>query len=373
MHIAAEDRLAQFHKLKIKDIKCDTNESISVSFSLEKRLKSIFSHYCGQYVTLKAVIDGKEHRRPYSICSGVGEDELKIGIKVVVDGIFSNYLKNNIKIGDQLAVMPPEGNFIHKLNLKANNRYIAFAAGSGITPVLGILKSVLQGEPLSHFMLFYGNRNINSIMFKQELDDLKDKFPARFGVFHVLSREPMEKPLQSGHLDANKLQNIFDSLVNPRSIDAAYLCGPYSMIDTLVEALPEFGIRKQDIYFEHFTSKTEPFPIQSTKPSSQKSFQTNAINKDFSEVTIQLDGTTTTFLIDGNKETVLEGALTLRPEVPYACKAGMCCSCRAKVITGSVKMDVNYTLAAEEIKRGFVLACQSRPRSKKLVLDFDAR
>lgn len=357
-----------FHPLTIRDIRNETPECMSVSFHIPEELKEEFRFVSGQNVTLRSFIQGKEVRRSYSICSSPHENELRVAIKKVEDGFYSSYAHQYFKESQILEVLPPTGNFVLPLNKTNSKQYVAFVAGSGITPVISLLKTILREEPNSSFTLIYGNRNRASAIFREELLALKNDFPQRFQLINIFSREKMDAPLFEGRIDAVKCELIFKQIV-PLSADQEYLlCGPAQMIFSVRDWLLQKNVNERRIHFELFSSPAESFNeskkiAQDLKTSSQ----------DKSRVTIKLDGLSTDYMVPAKGPTILEFAIQAGADLPYACRAGVCATCRAKLVKGKVTMEENYALADEELEQGFILVCQSHPVSEKLIIDFDIR
>jgi ring-1,2-phenylacetyl-CoA epoxidase subunit PaaE len=354
-----------FHPLIIKDVRRETAECVSVAFDIPDNLKEQYLHKHGQYVTIKANINGEEIRRSYSVCSSPLENELRIAIKKVDDGIFSKYANESLKKGDVLEAMPPIGKFYTELNKAHKKSYVAFAAGSGITPILSIIKTTLLSEPDSQFTLVFGNRNRQSIIFKEELEGLKNKFIDRFRVIHILSREKMDAAINFGRIDKDKCSLLFDKAIDVDKTDEFFLCGPEEMIFAVKECLEGRGIDRKKIHFELFTTSTNKVTQASKKAASD--------NEVKSKITIKLDGSAFDFDLGFDSESILDAALKQGADLPYACKGGVCCTCRAKLVEGEVDMDLNYALEPEELEQGFILTCQSHPRTEKVVVDFDMK
>jgi ring-1,2-phenylacetyl-CoA epoxidase subunit PaaE len=353
-----------FHTLKIKSIKRETPDCVSVSFIIPEELKPVFRFEQGQNITLKKNIAGEEVRRSYSICTAPYENELRVAVKKVEKGKFSCYANEVLKEGDELEVLPPTGKFNCKLQAENKKQYLAFAAGSGITPVLSIIKTTLQTEPHSSFTLVFGNRSRSSIIFFEELEGLKNKYLQRFNFINILSREKTDAPINYGRIDHQKLTEL-NKLVHYKSVDEYFICGPETMIFCVKDFLEQLGIDKRKIHFELFgTPGEKKFTIQST------------VVKDIgpkSKITVKLDGRSFDFDLGVNSDTILDAALKQGADLPFACKGGVCCTCKAKLLQGEVKMDVNWGLEQEEIEQGFILTCQSHPSTEKVVVDFDIK
>lgn len=355
-----------FHKLRVKEIRKETDDCVSISFDIPPDLKESFSFQHGQNITVKKNISGQEARRSYSICSSPFENELRVAVKKVESGSFSTFANSILKPGDELEVLPPTGKFNTSLNPANKKKYLAFAAGSGITPVISIIKTTLQTEPGSSFTLVYGNRSRSSIIFFEELEGLKNKYMSRFNLIHVLSRERTDIPINYGHIDIEKLLEL-SRLLNYPSFDEIFICGPEAMIFSVKEYLEQKGIDKKKIHFELFTTPGQQQAI------SNKQYATAELNATKSKITIKLDGRSFDFDLGFNEEAILDGALKQGADLPYACKGGVCCTCKAKLLEGEVEMDVHWGLEDEEVKQGYILTCQSHPKTKRVVVDFDIK
>ncbi len=358
----------KFYSLKVKDVRPETADCISVSLEIPAELSETFRFAPGQYLTFRRHFNDAEIRRSYSICSSPKDGELRVAIKKVEEGKFSTFAHGALKTGDQLDVMPPMGNFISKKSEAKHKEYLAFAAGSGITPIMSIMKSVLEEEPGSSFTLIYGNRGKNSIIFREAIEALKNKYMLRLRVYHVLSREYMDIPLFSGRIDAAKCAEFCKTLIDIHNTDEAFICGPEDMILSVRQQLIDLGMPSGRVHIELFTSPDQPKASHEKWVSSHKSE-----GGPMSKVSITLDGNTFEMELGFNGETILDAALKSGADLPYACKGGVCCTCRAKVLEGEVEMEVNYGLEHDEIEKGYILTCQSHPRTERVVVDFDAR
>jgi ring-1,2-phenylacetyl-CoA epoxidase subunit PaaE len=313
---------------------------------------------------------GEEVRRSYSICSSPLESELRIAIKKVPGGVFSTWANEQLAPGHQMEVLPPSGRFITELQPGNRKHYLALAAGSGITPVLSHLKTTLGVEPESHFTLVYGNRNRLSIVFREELEALKNRYIGRFSLYHILSREEMDIPLYQGRIDVAKCAELCRRLIDLRSVDEVFLCGPEQMIFSVKDWLEGQGVERKKIHFELFHTLDGSATVQRREVTAGRP----AARRDqVSQVTVRLDGMSHSFDLPFEGSSVLEAALMEGVDLPFACKGGVCSTCRAKLIEGKVEMDQNYALEADELAAGFVLTCQSHPRSEKVVIDFDSK
>ena len=361
-----------FRKLAVADLRRETDDSVSVSFIVPENERDVFDFVPGQHLTLRAKIDGNDVRRCYSICSGVNDGEMRIAVKLVEGGVFSSFANNDLKCGDTLQVLPPDGRFVALLDDRRAHTYVAFAGGSGITPILAIMKSVLEVEPLSRFTLVYGNRDSVSIMFREALEDLKNRFTDRFSLLHVFSRELQDVELMNGRIDAEKCGVILGSLVNIDEVDGIFLCGPVGMRTEVSRTLLDYGFDEEKVHIEIFTAPRDGVAAQERRVCLAKINERRG-EATGSEVTVILDGIRTRLRLERCGESVLDAVHRLRPDVPYACKGGMCCTCRAHVVEGEVEMDNNYTLTPAELDQGFILTCQAHPVTDRLVLDYDAR
>lgn len=355
-----------FHSLLIKEVTKETRDCVSIAFDIPTELSQVFQYKQGQYLTLRANIQGSEVRRSYSICSSPLDNELRIAIKKTEQGVFSSFANQHLQKGDQLDVMPPIGKFFIELNPAQSKQYIGFAAGSGITPLLSIIKTTLATELKSSFTLVYGNRNRHSIIFKEALEALKNQYINRFSIIYILSREKTDAAINFGRIDAEKCKQLSEKNIDISGTDAFFLCGPDEMIFSVKDQLEKSGVDKKKIHFELFTT-----PEQQKKNFVKK--DTIEKNETKSKVTIRLDGVSFNFDLGFDGPAILDAALQQGADLPYACKGGVCCTCRAKLVAGEVDMDVNYGLEPEEIEQGFILTCQSHPRTERIVVDFDSK
>ncbi|MGY6709556.1 MAG: 1,2-phenylacetyl-CoA epoxidase subunit PaaE [Rhizobiaceae bacterium] len=357
--------MSRFHELKVSGIERQTPEAVAVAFEVPNDLKETFSFRPGQYLTLATEIDGKEERRSYSICSAPGDAFLKVGVKRVADGRFSSFVNEALNIGDTIRVMPPEGRFTSLIGERHD--YILIAAGSGITPMLSIARTVLALEPTSTITLVYGNRTSGSIMFLEELEDLKDRYLQRFSLLHMLSRETQDVDLLNGRIDGARIVQLADrGVIDPHGADGIFICGPGEMIDSVVQALGENGVDADRIRFERFT------PAGDAPPPKPRSREAEEAARQGVEIEVVLDGVRRGFTLGDDDAGLLQAAQKAGLELPYSCAGGMCCTCRCQIVEGEAEMAVNYSLQPWEVEAGFTLACQARPTTGKLVLDFDA-
>jgi ring-1,2-phenylacetyl-CoA epoxidase subunit PaaE len=355
-----------FHKLFVKEVNKETADCVSVLFDVPDDLKETFQFKQGQSLTMRVFIDGEEVRRTYSICSTPLEDRWRVAIKKVDGGIFSSFANDTLKKGDQLEVMPPVGKFYVELKNTNKKNYIAIAAGSGITPVISIIKTTLQSEPLSKFTLVYGNRSRNSIIFFEELEALKNKHIERFNFINVLSRERTESSVNSGRINQEKLIEL-SKLIDYNAADDIFICGPEEMIFCIKAFLEQKGIDSKKVHFELFTIPGEKQSTVSRPKSTDNSGPR-------SRITVKLDGRSFDFdLSFNNDSTILDAALQQGADLPFACKGGVCCTCKARLTEGEVSMDVHWGLEEEEVEQGYILTCQSHPKTDRVVVDFDSK
>ncbi|MCV0397507.1 MAG: phenylacetate-CoA oxygenase/reductase subunit PaaK [Rhizobiaceae bacterium] len=357
----------RFHDLTVTAIDRQTPEAVAVAFDIPEDLKPTFAFAPGQYLTLAATIDGEDVRRSYSICSAPGDPHLRVGVKKIADGRFSAYVNDRLAVGDTIRVMTPEGRFTPKLGGQARQDYILVAAGSGVTPMLSIARTVLGHEPDSTVTLIYGNRSSDTIMFLEEIEDLKDRHLGRFTLINVLSREKQDVDLLNGRIDGERIAAFAErGLIDPHSADGIFLCGPGEMIEDVAAALKLLGVDESRIRFERFTPSGE-----APRPRPRSAEAREAAEKGVA-IDIVLDGMSRSFTMTEEDATVLDAAHRSGIELPYSCAGGMCCTCRCRVTAGDSEMAVNFSLEPWEVEAGFTLACQTRPKSERLALDFDA-
>ena len=352
----------RFHRLAINDLRRETPDAVSLTFAIPKELADDYAFAPGQYLTLRATMDGEEVRRSYSICSGPEDGELRIAVKKVDGGAFSSWAADELKKGDELDVMTPTGRFGIAPAPAEARTYVGFAAGSGITPVLSIVKGVLSREPKSRFFLFYGNRSTAVVLFREDLEELKDRFLERLALFYVISGEEQDLPILHGRLDGKKVNILLRSLVPAETVDHVFICGPIGMSDEIEATCRDLGIAEDRIHVERFVSGLggKPRPKAVIPPSAPpKAFASLVIDGKRREVPV------------AEGEAILDAALRAGFDLPFACKGGMCSTCRAKLVDGRAEMDVNYSLEPWELKAGFILTCQAKPVSEKVVVDYD--
>jgi ring-1,2-phenylacetyl-CoA epoxidase subunit PaaE len=357
-------RHLEFHPLRVATVERLTHDAVAVTFDVPDELREKYAFSAGQHLTLRRVVDGEDIRRNYSICASETSGLLRVAIKGVPGGIFSTHALTALRSGDTVDVLTPTGAFTTAFDPTRTRHYAAIAAGSGITPVLSLIATALEVEPQSRCTLLFGNRTTKSVMFLEELADLKDRYPDRLHLVHVLSREAGEVELFHGRLDPQRIGRILDLLLPPSEVDTWFLCGPYGMVTGAREALTARGVPASDIHVELFF--VEDAPIERAPDEVEDDNDDEA-----SEVTIVLDGRSTTLAVR-HDERVLDAALRVRAELPFACKGGVCSTCRARLVEGEVRMERNYALEPDEVAAGYVLTCQSHPRTEKVVLDYDA-
>jgi len=357
-------RHAVFHPLRVASVERLTDDAVAVTFDVPEHLREEFRFLPGQHLSVRSPELGDAVRRNYSICAPATEMRLRIGIKRIPDGVFSTYAAERLRPGDVLDVMTPTGSFSTPLDASQTKRYAAIAAGSGITPVLSIISTVLEVEPNSSAVLIYVNRNTPNIMFLEDLEDLKNAYPERFQLFHVLDQEAQDVELFSGRLDADRLGRILDILVPVEDVDEWFLCGPMPMTDAVREVLLGRGADAGHVHRELFHAGTPA--AGSRRPSVSEAAPTTGAT-----VTVLLDGRSQKFMLPTDGDSILDATLRTRPDVPYACKNAVCGTCRAKVVQGEVAMDANYALEPNEVAAGFVLTCQAHPISDQVTVDYD--
>jgi ring-1,2-phenylacetyl-CoA epoxidase subunit PaaE len=352
-----------FYPLVVKAVKHETRDAAILVFDVPSELQKVFSFIQGQHLTIRATIEGESLRRSYSISSAVQDGVLRIVVKRARGGVFSNWILDHIKAGDLLEVMPPMGSFHVPLKAEHAKRYVAFAVGSGITPIFSLIKTTLLTEPNSSFTLFYGNRASGSVILRGELADLKDRFLSRLVIVHVMSREHQDVDLLNGRIDGEKARELLRQFCRLELVDVVFLCGPHEMVEAITSVLIDCGFPAKRIKWEYFAPKAEVRKTSATR--SDLTMQQSCA------VTVTLDGGQQPFTMRQREETLLDGAIRAGIDVRYSCKSGVCATCRAKLIGGEVDMDANYALEDYEIARGFILTCQSYPVSSEIAIDFD--
>lgn len=351
--------MSGYYQLTIGNVQRETRDAITVTFHVPRELKNVFRFVQGQHVNVRATLRGEEVRRSYSICSAVQDDLLRIAIKRMSGGLFSNWANDNLKPGCTLDVMPPLGRFYVPLSAENNKHYVAIAVGSGITPIFSIIKTTLLTEPFSRFTLFYGNRSSGSIILREELADLKDVFLERLSLVHILTREQQDIDLFNGRINGEKCKKLFSQWCPLPDVDTVFLCGPEDMIEEVSGTLRAQGLPKSHVKVELFGR------------SRRSVHMAVASGRETCEVTLVVDGVRNAFPLEKEKESILDGGLRHGIDLRHSCKGGVCGTCRAKLLQGQVDMDAHFALEDYEIKRGFILTCQSYPVSDSVVVDFD--
>lgn len=353
----------EFHKLRVAEVKRETPDAVSVRFDLPESLRETFAFKAGQHLTFRRDFGGEEVRRNYSVCVAPSEGVLKIGVKKIAGGVFSGWVNDELKAGDELDVMAPRGSFCWSFDPNAKREYVGFAGGSGITPVLSLMKTALAMEPQSRFTLFYGNRVSAGIMFLEEIAALKDRYIDRLSVFHVLEDEEEEIELFNGRLDRAKADEVLAKLA-PADADAYFICGPGPMMDAIEEALGARKIDKTRILIERFTTG----PLSAAQAAAARALEEKAAGL---KMSVTLNGRRVNVTFDPANHSILDNVRAAGLPAPFACKGGVCATCRAKVIAGEVSMKVNYGLSEQEVAEGYVLTCQATPVSEGVVLSYD--
>jgi ring-1,2-phenylacetyl-CoA epoxidase subunit PaaE len=357
-----------FHPLTVRSITPDTQEAVVVAFDVPEDLRPVFGFTQGQYLTLRKDIDGQDLRRSYSICAGVDDGELRVGVRKVRGGVFSNWINASLRPGDTIHVMAPQGRFFVPIEPQARRHHLGIAGGSGITPILSIMKTVLAREPGSRFSLVYGNRSLKSTMFKEEIEDLKDRYMTRLVLHHVFSDEYTDAPLNSGVMNRDKLGEFLRTVVPADGIDHAYVCGPFQMNDEAEAALLAAGVPEDRIHIERFG-----VPQQAAGAVGAVMHEARPEDAELAKVTIIRDGLQREITFTKDQPSILDCASAAGLEVPFSCTSGVCGTCRAKLVEGTVRMERNFALDKNEVAAGFVLTCQAHPTSERVVLSFDER
>jgi len=357
-----------FHPLRVRSIEPDTAEAVVISFDVPEELRGVFGFTQGQYLTLRKEIDGQDLRRSYSICAGVDDGELRVGVRKVQQGLFSNWINSSLQPGDTLQVMAPQGRFFVPIEPKARRHHVGIAGGSGITPILSIMKTVLAREPLSRFTLIYGNRQLRSTMFKEEIEDLKNRYMTRVVLQHVFSDEHTDVPINVGVMNREKIAEFLQGLVPPGSIDHVYICGPFQMNDEAEAALLEAGVPEERIHIERFGLAQSP-----TGTVGAVVHEPQPGDAETARITIVRDGLAREIPFTKGQPSILDAASSAGLEVPYSCTSGVCGTCRAKLLEGEVRMERNFALDKNEVAGGFILTCQAHPLTERVRLSFDER
>ena len=357
-----------FHDLRVRRIEPDTAEASIVTFDVPDDLRAVFGFTQGQYLTLRKTIDGQDLRRSYSICAGVDDGELRVGVRKVKGGTFSNWINEQLAVGDTISVMAPQGRFFVPIEPQSKRHHVGIAGGSGITPILSIMKTVLGREPGSRFTLIYGNRMLRSTMFKEELEDLKNKYMTRLVLHHVFSDDPTDAPLNMGLMNRDKIAEFLQSVLPAQTIDQVYVCGPFQMNDEAEAALTAAGVAEDRIHIERFgvatpTGAPVGAVVHEAKPGDAEK----------ARIVVVRDGMRREIEFSKDQPSILDAASAAGLEVPFSCTSGVCGTCRAKLVEGEVRMERNFALDKAEVAGGFVLTCQAHPLTERVVLSFDER
>ena len=356
-----------FHPLRVREVLPDTAEAVVVAFDVPTELREVFSFTQGQYLTLRTEIAGTDLRRSYSICAGVDDGELRVGVRKVKGGVFSNWINEHLRPGHMISVMAPQGRFFVAIEPTARRHHLGIAGGSGVTPILSTMKTVLAREPLSDFTLIYGNRALKSTMFKEELEDLKNKYLTRLTLHHVFSDEHTDAPLNMGVMNRDKIGEFLNTVVPASTIDHAFICGPFQMNDEAEAALLAAGVPEDRIHIERFglapQAQQVGAVIHEAKPGDAEA----------ARITIIRDGLKREIAFTKDQPSILDAASAAGLEVPFSCTSGVCGTCRAKLVEGEVRMERNFALDKNEVANGFVLTCQAHPLTPHVVLSFDER
>ena len=356
--------MTDFYPIRVSELHKETKDCTSITFDVPEELRDKFLYKQGQHLTLKTSIDGEEVRRSYSLCSSPIENKWQVAVKRIEQGLFSNFANNELKVGDIIEVMPPVGNFFVEVDPSKAKNYIVFAAGSGITPILSIIKTHLATEPNSTFKLFYLNRNVKSIIFKEEIEALRNTYFGRLEIFYFLTKEQRDIPLLNGRFTSEKIQELTNKVIEVSSVDECFVCGPEEMIFLIRDELVNAGVSKDKIHYELFFSGITEEDKKNAATAIDHKF-------DGTEVTIIDGGKEFHFAMDDDYDNILDGALASGADLPFACKGGVCSTCKCKVVEGTVEMKVNYALEEDEVAKGLVLSCQAVPTTEKVVVDFD--
>ncbi|MGH1383612.1 1,2-phenylacetyl-CoA epoxidase subunit PaaE [Kordia sp.] len=356
--------MAKFHEIQVAEVHKETSDCTVITFNIPENLQKEFQYKQGQYLTLRKIINEEDIRRSYSLCSSPVDNEWKVAVKQIPGGIFSTYANTELKAGDTLELMAPAGNFYVEVDPKGNKNYIAFAAGSGITPMLSIIKTHLELEPESTFKLFYLNRTVKSIIFKEEIEQLKNKYLQRFNTFYFLTKEKRDIEFLNGRFTPEKIQILTKTFIDIKDTGDCFICGPEEMIFLIRDELEAVGLPKENIHYELFFSGD-------TKASNAHIAEILEQKVDGTDVTIVDGGKEFHFIMEDEYDNILDGALAAGADLPFACKGGVCSTCKCRIVEGSVEMKINYALLEDELASGLVLSCQAVPTTEKVVVDFD--
>ncbi len=356
--------MTDFYPISVSEVVRETKDCTAITFDIPQDLKETFSYTQGQYLTLRTMIDGNEVRRSYSLCSSPLEDKWQVAVKRIHGGLFSNYANDILKVGDVLDIMKPSGSFFVDVDTTKAKNYVVFAAGSGITPILSIIKTHLASEPNSTFKLFYLNRNAKSIIFKEEIEALRNTYFGRFEIFYFLTKEQRDIPLLNGRFTSEKIEELTSKVFDVADVDECFICGPEEMIFLIRDELEKAGMAKDKIHYELFFSGA-------TEEDKKRAAEVAEHKYEGTEVTIIDGGKEFHFAMDDDYDNILDGALAAGADLPYACKGGVCSTCKCEIVEGTVEMKINYALEEDEVAKGLVLSCQAVPTTEKVVVNFD--
>ena len=359
--------MSEFYSLPIAAVRKETEQAVCVTFAVPPGLRDTFEFTQGQYLTLRAIIDGREVRRSYSICSGIGDEPLKIAIKRIEGGVFSTHANESLAPGQSIDVMPPRGSFFTPLDSGKARSYLCIAAGSGITPILSIIKSVLKTEPASQVTLLFGNQRVSTMMFREELEELKNRYMSRLQWINILSREHQDVEILNGRINNRKGAELCRHLINLHAIDEFFLCGPEAMISEVSRGLRAEGIDESKIHYELFASSADDAAAAVAKHHARAVRMAGKMCR----VTVKAGGRELHFELSADGENILDGGLDNGADLPFACKGGVCATCKAKLVEGEVEMDLDHALTREEVDAGYILTCQAHPISESVMVDFD--
>ncbi len=359
--------MPEFHPLTLSNIRNETDNAVCLTFDVPERLAETFQFTQGQYLTLKAEIDRDEVRRSYSICSGVDDGTLRVAVKKIAGGVFSTFANQELGKGDLIDVMSPQGTFFTPLREDSERNYLCIAAGSGITPIISIIKTILKREPASRVTLLYGNQRVATIMFKEELEAVKNQYMSRFQWINILSREHQDIDILNGRINNKKGGELIQRLLDLHSVDEFFLCGPEAMISEVSRGLRAQGIDENKIHYELFAASAEAAAARVAKHHERAMKMAGMV----AQVSINADGRQTLFELTADGQNILDGALDNGVDLPFACKGGVCATCKAKLLEGEVDMDINHALEADELAAGYILTCQAHPVTTRVIVDFD--
>ena len=359
--------MLHFHPLRITDVRQETDDTVSIAFDIPAEQRELFAYQAGQYLTLRTHLDGEEVRRSYSLCSAPYEQQWRVAVKQVENGRFSTFANTTLKAGDTLEVMPPQGRFVVHPQASGADQMVFFAAGSGITPVISLIKQILFTEPATRVTLFYANRKKTDVIFLEELEELKNRYMQRLSLHYVFSRESQSSPLFEGRIDGTRCKNLVDRFITQPAGQQYFICGPEEMIHAVKDTLHAGGVPEGQVHFELFTTPVSDMHPEQAGQAKARDKRPDGVAK----VQVQLDGRVFSFDLPYNGQAILDASMQTGADLPFSCKGGVCCTCRAKLVKGEVDMDINYALEPWEVEQGFILTCQSHPKSEEIFVDFD--